>query len=101
MDSNFQYASIVRWHQATDLPLPPFVEEERSESARADYRAMSRDTVSVHRQFETAKLFAIGERQIRYTTRPRPTRGHNTRGPYRDTREQTHGPARPPPPGAD
>jgi hypothetical protein len=49
MDSNFQYASIVRWHQATDLPLPPFVEEERSESGRADYRAMSRDTVSVHR----------------------------------------------------
>jgi hypothetical protein len=42
MDSNFQYASIVRWHQATDLPLPPFVEEERSESGRADYRAMSR-----------------------------------------------------------
>ena len=42
MDSNFQYASIVRWHQATDLPLPPFVEEERSESSRADYRAMSR-----------------------------------------------------------
>ena len=43
----------------------------------------------------------IGEWQIRYTTRPRPTRGQNTRGPYRDTREQTHGPARPPPPGAD
>src|SRR6516225_286479 len=42
MDSNFQYASIARWHQATDLPLPPFVEEERSESGRADYRAMSR-----------------------------------------------------------
>jgi hypothetical protein len=42
MDSNFQYASIVRWHQATDLPLPPSVEEERSESGRAVYRAMSR-----------------------------------------------------------
>jgi hypothetical protein len=42
MDSNFQYASLVRWHQATDLPLPPFVEKERSESGRADYRAMSR-----------------------------------------------------------
>jgi len=42
MDSNFQYASIVRWHQVTDLPLPPFGEEERSESGRADYRAMSR-----------------------------------------------------------
>jgi hypothetical protein len=25
MDSNFQYASSVRWHQATDLPLPPTV----------------------------------------------------------------------------
>ena len=23
MDSNFQYASTVRWHRATDLPLPP------------------------------------------------------------------------------
>jgi hypothetical protein len=23
MDSNFQYASIERWHRATDLPLPP------------------------------------------------------------------------------
>ena len=25
MDSNFQYASTVRWHRATDLPLPPTV----------------------------------------------------------------------------
>ena len=25
MDSNFQYASIVRWHRATDLLLPPTV----------------------------------------------------------------------------
>ena len=23
MDSNFQYASAVRWYRATDLPLPP------------------------------------------------------------------------------
>jgi hypothetical protein len=23
MDSNFQYATTVRWHRATDLPLPP------------------------------------------------------------------------------
>ena len=23
MDSNFQYASTVRWHRATDLALPP------------------------------------------------------------------------------
>ena len=23
MDSNFQYASTVRWHRATDLPPPP------------------------------------------------------------------------------
>src|SRR6516162_11094810 len=25
MDSNFQYASTVRWHRAMDLPLPPTV----------------------------------------------------------------------------
>jgi hypothetical protein len=25
MDSNFQYAGTVRWHRATDLPLPPTV----------------------------------------------------------------------------
>jgi hypothetical protein len=25
MDSNFQYASTVRWHRTTDLPLPPTV----------------------------------------------------------------------------
>ena len=25
MDSNFQYASTVRWHRAADLPLPPTV----------------------------------------------------------------------------
>jgi hypothetical protein len=25
MDSSFQYASTVRWHPATDLPLPPTV----------------------------------------------------------------------------
>jgi hypothetical protein len=25
MDSNFQYASTVRWPRATDLPLPPTV----------------------------------------------------------------------------
>jgi hypothetical protein len=25
MDSNFQYASTVRWHRATDLSLPPTV----------------------------------------------------------------------------
>ena len=27
MDSNFQYASTVRWHRAMDLPLPPTGEE--------------------------------------------------------------------------
>jgi hypothetical protein len=25
LDSNFQYASTMRWHRATDLPLPPTV----------------------------------------------------------------------------
>jgi hypothetical protein len=29
MDSNFQYASTVRWHRATDLPLPPTVNRVR------------------------------------------------------------------------
>jgi hypothetical protein len=30
MDSNFQYASTVRWHRATDLPLPPTVKREEA-----------------------------------------------------------------------
>jgi hypothetical protein len=33
MDSNFQYASTVRWHRATDLPLPPTV--KRRSAGRA------------------------------------------------------------------
>src|SRR5215469_8730787 len=30
MDSNFQYASTVRWHRATDLPLPPTVKRRKT-----------------------------------------------------------------------
>ena len=31
MDSNFQYASTVRWHRATDLPLPSTVKRRSAE----------------------------------------------------------------------
>ena len=37
MDSNFQYASTVRWQRATDLPLPPTV-KRRSQGARLPWR---------------------------------------------------------------
>jgi hypothetical protein len=37
MDSNFQYASTVRWHRATDLPLPPSV-KRRPRGARLPWR---------------------------------------------------------------
>ena len=40
MDSNFQYASTVRWHRATDLALPPTV--KRRSAAPASH-AISRD----------------------------------------------------------
>jgi len=40
MDSNFQYASTVRWHRATDLALPPT--EKRRSGAPASH-AISRD----------------------------------------------------------
>jgi hypothetical protein len=40
MDSNFQYASTVRWHRATDLALPPTV--KRRSGAPASH-AISRD----------------------------------------------------------
>jgi hypothetical protein len=36
MDSNFQYASTVRWHRATDLSLPPTV-KRRSAGAPASH----------------------------------------------------------------
>jgi hypothetical protein len=53
------------------------------------------------RQFETPKLLAIGGMADK-THHPAATGARpNTRGPYRDTREQPHGPARPPPPGPD
>jgi hypothetical protein len=48
MDSNFQYASTVRWYRATDLPLPPTVKRRsagrpppmarRSEAQRGSVR---------------------------------------------------------------
>ena len=37
MDSNFQYASTVRWHRATDLPLPSTV-KRRSAGHRLPWR---------------------------------------------------------------
>jgi hypothetical protein len=40
MHSNFQYASTVRWHRATDLALPPTV--KRRSGAPASH-AISRD----------------------------------------------------------
>src|SRR6516162_7862687 len=56
MDSNFQYASTVRWHRATDLPLPPTVKRRsagrpppmarpRSEAQPGSVRARRRDAV--------------------------------------------------------
>ena len=53
MDSNFQYASTVRWHRATDLPLPPTVKRRsagrppptarpRSEAQRGSVRPAAR-----------------------------------------------------------
>jgi hypothetical protein len=38
MDSNFQYASTVRWHRATDLPLPPTVKRSAPWGARLPWR---------------------------------------------------------------
>ena len=40
MDSNFQYARTVRWHRATDLPLPPTV--KRRSAGRAPPMARPR-----------------------------------------------------------
>ena len=60
MDSNFQYASTVRWHRATDLPLPPTVKRRsagrpppmarpRSEAQRGSVRP-SAAMRSTHRE---------------------------------------------------
>jgi hypothetical protein len=60
MDSNFQYASTVRWHRATDLPLPPTVKRRsagrpppmatpRSEAQRGSVR-LAAAMRSTHRE---------------------------------------------------
>ena len=51
MDSNFQYASTVRWHRATDLPLPPTVKRR---SARRP-PPMARPRSEVQRGFREAR----------------------------------------------
>ena len=57
MDSNFQYASTVRWHRATDLPLPPTV--KRRSAGRPPPMARPRNAAcSAAHQLSA---FAIGQ----------------------------------------
>jgi hypothetical protein len=66
MDSSFQYASTVRWHRATHLPLPPTVKQRsagrppamarpRSEAQRGSVRSAARHAVHPSRNAVLAR----------------------------------------------
>ena len=75
MDSNFQYASTVRWHRATDLPLPPTVKRcstgrpppmarPRSEAQRGSVRPAAAMR-STHREMRCSAVQAARYRAPR------------------------------------
>src|SRR5215469_8483602 len=55
MDSNFQYASTVRWHRATDLPLPPTVKRRKTR----DVTFRNRKFVDLYGSFSVKWFFGL------------------------------------------